>query len=202
LVGNKDKQGCLSVWGFSCLRRGGTWIQRWRVPFGFLCAALFIFLAEPRPLSLAVGGAISVLGLAIRAWASGHIRKNDALATSGPYAYTRNPLYLGSFLLGLGFTIGSGWWPLGFVFAALFLGIYFPVMRVESGTLAEIFGTAYQRYASEVPLFFPRFKRFRNEADQFTKFDSDLYMRYREYRATLGLLVAWGILAFKAYYLK
>ena len=184
------------------LRRGGTWIQRWRVPLGFLCAALFIFLAQPRPLSLAVGGAISVLGLAMRAWASGHIRKNDALATSGPYAYTRNPLYLGSFLLGLGFTIGSGWWPLGIAFAALFLGIYFPVMRVESATLGEIFGTAYQRYASEVPIFFPRLTRFRNEANQSTKFDSGLYMRYREYRATLGLLVAWGILAFKAYYLK
>jgi protein-S-isoprenylcysteine O-methyltransferase Ste14 len=184
------------------LRRGGTRIQRWRVPLGFVSAALFIFLARPRPLSLAVGGAVSVLGLAIRAWASGHIRKNDALATSGPYAYTRNPLYLGSFLLGLGFTIGSGWWPLGIAFAALFLGIYFPVMRVESATLAEIFGSAFQRYAAEVPLFFPRFTRFRNEAGPLTKFDSDLYMRYREYRATLGLLVAWGILAFKAYYLK
>ena len=146
------------------LRRGGTRIQRWRVPLGFVCAALFILMARPGRLSLAVGGAISILGLAIRAWASGHIRKNDALATSGPYAYTRNPLYLGSFLLGLGFTIGSGWWPLGIVFAALFLGIYFPVMRVESATLAEIFGTAFQRYASEVPLFFPRFTRFRNEA--------------------------------------
>jgi protein-S-isoprenylcysteine O-methyltransferase Ste14 len=172
------------------------------VPLGFLCAALFIFLAQPRPVSLAIGGAVSVLGLALRAWASGHIRKNDALATSGPYAYTRNPLYLGSFLLGLGFTIGSGWWPLGIAFAALFLGIYFPVMRVESTTLAEIFGTDYQRYASEVPLFVPRFRRFRNPADRSKKFDSRLYLRYREYRAALGLLVAWGILAFKAYYLK
>jgi protein-S-isoprenylcysteine O-methyltransferase Ste14 len=149
-----------------------------------------------------VGAATSILGLALRAWASGHIRKNDALATSGPYGYTRNPLYLGSFLLGLGFTIGAGWWPLGIVFAALFLGIYFPVMRVESATLAEIFGTAYQRYASEVPLFIPRFTRFRNESAQPTKFDSGLYMRYREYRATLGLLVGWAILAFKAFYLR
>ncbi|CAN5740115.1 hypothetical protein BH18ACI4_BH18ACI4_03050 [soil metagenome] len=184
------------------MRRGGTWIQRRRVPLGFLCAALFIFLAQPRPLSLMVGGAISVLGLATRAWASGHIRKNDTLATSGPYAYSRNPLYFGSFLLGLGFTIGSGWWPLGIIFAALFMGIYFPVMRVESATLAEIFGTDYRRYASEVPLFFPRLTRFGSEVPQSTKFDSGLYMRYREYRATLGLLVAWAILAFKAYYLK
>lgn len=184
------------------LRRGGTWIQRWRVPLGFVCAAVFISLAQPRPLPLAVGGTISILGLAIRAWASGHVRKDDALTTSGPYAYTRNPLYLGSFLLALGFTIGSGWWPLGILFATLFLGIYFPVMRVESATLAEIFGNSYHRYASEVPLFFPRFTRFRNEAGQSPKFDSGLYMRYREYRATLGLLAAWAILAFKACYLK
>jgi hypothetical protein len=187
-------------YGVSLLPRGGTWIQRLRVPLGFACAALFIFLARPRPLTLAVGGAISILGLLIRGWASGHIRKNDALATSGPYAFTRNPLYLGSFLLGLGFTIGSGWWPLGIIFAALFLGIYFPVMRVESATLAELFGSEYRRYALDVPLFFPRFKRFRNTEE--TKFDRNLYMRYREYRATLGLLIAWGILALKAYYLK
>ena len=82
--------------------------------------------------------------------------KNSSLATSGPYAYTRNPLYLGNFLLGVGFTIGSGWWPLGVLFAVLFLGIYLPVMRVESETLIQLFGESYQAYARGVPLFFPR----------------------------------------------
>src|SRR4029077_5953129 len=144
------------------LRRGGTWIQRWRVPLGFLCAAIFILFARPRPLTLLIGAGISLVGLAIRAWASGHIRKNAALATSGPYAYTRNPLYLGSFLLGLGFTIGSGRWPLALLFGALFLGIYLPVMRVESLTLAEVFPDSYQRYAREVPLFFPQLRRYPN----------------------------------------
>ena len=172
------------------------------MPLGFLSAALFVLLARPRPISLVIGGAVSVLGLAIRAWSSGHIRKNAALATSGPYAYTRNPLYLGSFLLGLGFTIGSGWWPLALLFAALFLGIYLPVMRVESLTLAEVFGDSYQRYAREVPLFFPRLRRYPNNDAEATRFDSSLYLRYREYRAALGLLIAWGVLAFKAYYLR
>lgn len=181
------------------LRRGGTWIQRWRVPLGFLCAALFIVLAQPSFLTLVLGGAVSILGLIVRAWASGHIRKNTFLATSGPYAYTRNPLYLGSFLLALGFTIGAGRWWLGFLFAALFLGIYLPVMRVESATLAEKFGADYQRYAAEVPLFIPRFKRFCLSSPETGRFDSSLYMRYREYRAALGLLLAWGILAIKAY---
>ena len=184
------------------MRRGGTWIQRWRVPLGFVCAALFIFLAQPRLLSLSLGGVISVLGLAIRAWASGHIRKNDALATSGPYAYTRNPLYLGSFLLGMGFTIGSGWWPLGIVFAALFLGIYFPVMRVEASTMAELFGEQFQRYKQAVPLFFPRLTPFRQDDSKSVRFDGSLYMRYREYRAALGLAIAWGLLLAKSYYLR
>lgn len=169
------------------------------MPLGFLCAVAFIVLSRPRPLTLALGGAISLLGLVIRAWAAGHIRKNTALATSGPYAYTRNPLYLGSFILGLGFTIGAGRWTLGILFAALFLGIYLPVMRVESRTLAEIFGESYRHYASQVPLFFPRLTPYRTA--ERTSFDRSLYMRYREYRAALGLFVVWGMLAIKVYWL-
>ena len=176
-------------------------MQRWRVPLGFLCAILFMVFAQPRPTTLAVGAVVSILGLAIRAWASGHIRKNSALATSGPYAFTRNPLYLGSFLLGVGFTIASGFWPLGILFALLFLGIYFPVMRVESATLAELFGKEFQDYARQVPLFFPRITPYRN-GDSANRFDSSLYMRYREYRAALGLVIAWALLAFKAYYFR
>ncbi len=184
------------------MRRGGTWIQRWRVPLGFLCAAIFIVFAQPSPGTLLVGGAVSLFGLGLRAWAAGHIRKNSALATSGPYAYTRNPLYLGSFLLGLGFTLGAGSWLLGIVFAALFLGIYFPVMRVESRTLEEIFGESYQRYASKVPLFFPRLRPYHDDAAERTRFDGSLYLRYREYQAAIGLFVGWGTLALKAYLLK
>jgi protein-S-isoprenylcysteine O-methyltransferase Ste14 len=173
-------------------------MQRWRVPLGFLCGVLFIVLARPRPLTLAIGGGIAIVGLAVRAWAAGHIRKNAALATSGPYAYTRNPLYLGSFLLGLGFTVASSRFALGLLFAALFLGIYLPVMRVEAATLAEMFGEDYQRYSSAVPLFFPRLTPYRDGHTKDTKFDPGLYLRYREYRAALGLLIAWGLLALKA----
>lgn len=183
------------------MRRGGTWIQRWRVPIGFLCAALFLLFARPRPATLIAGAIVSVPGLLLRAWASGHIRKNDALAISGPYAYTRNPLYLGSFLLGLGFTIGSGRWLLGLLFVSLFVGIYLPVMRVESATLSKLFGDSFQRYAQNVPLFLPRFSRYRS-GELKRGFDSNLYVRYREYRAALGLSIAWGLLVLKAYYLK
>jgi protein-S-isoprenylcysteine O-methyltransferase Ste14 len=172
------------------------------VPLGFLCAAVFILLARPTALTLAIGGAISIIGLAIRAWAAGHIRKNAVLATTGPYAYTRNPLYVGSFFLGLGFTIAAGRWVLALLFAALFLGIYLPVMRVESSTLAEIFGDDYRRYANVVPLFLPRLRPYRAEHVGDNKFEGTLYLKYREYRAAFGLLIAWGVLAVKAYYLK
>jgi len=136
---------------------------------------------------------VSVLGLAIRAWAAGHIRKNAQLAVSGPYAFTRNPLYLGSFILGLGFTIASGRWELALVFAALFLGIYFPVMRVEASTMTELFGDKYKAYRESVPLFFPRPTPFRQSDSHLTRFDASLYMRYREYRAALGLAVAANV---------
>jgi protein-S-isoprenylcysteine O-methyltransferase Ste14 len=177
-------------------------VQRWRVPLGFLCGALFIVFAKPRPLTLAIGGAVAVLGLMLRAWSAGHIRKNAQLATSGPYAFTRNPLYLGSFLLGVGFTIASGQPLLGLLFAALFLGIYLPVMRVEAATLAELFGEDYARYARAVPLFVPRLLPYRDEKTRDTRFDTSLYLRYREYRAALGLLIALGLLALKAFFIR
>jgi protein-S-isoprenylcysteine O-methyltransferase Ste14 len=167
-----------------------------------LCGALFLVLARPNALTLVSGGPIAVVGLGLRAWGSGHLRKNDALATSGPYAYTRNPLYLGSFLIGLGFTIASARWWLALIFAALFLGIYFPVMRVEAKTLAGLFKEDYDAYANAVPLFFPRLVPFRDPATCDVKFDAGLYMRYREYQAAIGLVIAWTLLAFKAVFIR
>lgn len=180
----------------------GTKLQRWRVPLGFLCAAIFLLLARPSFSTLIVGGLVSIVGLGIRAWAAGHIRKNEVLATTGPYAFSRNPLYLGSFLLGLGFTIASGRWLLALLFAALFLGIYLPVMRVEASTMASVFGRDYERYAEAVPLFLPRLSPYRADDTNNPGFDRSLYLKYREYRAALGLLFAWGVLVVKAIYLK
>jgi protein-S-isoprenylcysteine O-methyltransferase Ste14 len=177
-------------------------MQRWRVPLGFVCAALFFVFSRPRPLTLAIGGAIALPGLALRAWATGHLRKNDALATTGPYAYTRNPLYLGSFVMGVGFTVASGRLILGIIFAALFLGIYVPVMRVESATLTQLFGERYLRYVKAVPLFLPRLSPYRDDAKDRSTFDVALFKRYREYRAAIGMTVAWALLALKAFYFR
>jgi len=174
-------------------------MQRWRVPLGFLCAALFFFFARPSTWTLVIGGLLALPGLGLRAWASGHLKKNESLATTGPYAYTRNPLYLGSFIMGLGFTIAAGQPFLILIFVIMILGIYLPVMRVESQTLSELFGRKYERYASEVPLFLPRFSPYRqNEVE----FDRALYLRYREYRAAVGIVIAWALLAAKAIYFK
>jgi protein-S-isoprenylcysteine O-methyltransferase Ste14 len=176
-------------------------MQRWRVPLGFACAALFFLLAHSQPWTLIAGGVVALPGLALRAWATGHLRKNDALATTGPYAYTRNPLYLGSFVIGLGFTIAAGRLILGLVFALLFLGIYVPVMRVEAKTLDELFGRDYQGYAVAAPIFLPRVTAYRVAAAK-AKFDPALYRRYREYQAAIGLVVAWLLLAIKWYWFR
>jgi protein-S-isoprenylcysteine O-methyltransferase Ste14 len=174
-------------------------LQRIRVPLGFLFGIVFLVFAEPSATVLIIGGSIAVAGILIRAWASGHIRKNQNLAVSGPYAFTRNPLYLGSFILGVGFTIAAGVWWLGIAFAVLFLGIYLPVMRVEAVDLTKLFGTEYEEYARQVPLFFPRPTAYQASA---AKFDMSLYMRYREYRAALGLVFALLVLTLKTIFLR
>lgn len=184
------------------MAKHGTIFQRFRVPLGFLFAAVFLFFAKPEPVTLLIGAIISIFGLLIRAWASGHIRKNQTLAISGPYAYTRNPLYVGSFIMGLGFTIASGVWWLAILFAILFLGIYLPVMRNEAKELTDIFGDSFAKYAEEVPLFIPLLTKYRDENSSPNKFEIDLYLRYREYQAALGVAFALGVLALKAYFLR
>lgn len=173
-------------------------VQRIRVPLGFLFAIVFLVFARPTLLSLAIGAVIAFVGVGIRAWASGHIRKAKVLAVSGPYARTRNPLYVGSLILGLGFTVAAGVWWLALLFCVLFLGIYLPVMRVEAEDMRRIFGADFDEYERNVPLLIPRVKVWRNTGE---KFDFRLYLQYREYRAAIGAVVVVGILAAKTYIL-
>jgi hypothetical protein len=187
--------------------------QRIRVPAGFVLAPLLFISARPTPGSLAAGAFVAVVGLAIRAWASGHLKKNQELAVSGPYAHTRNPLYLGTFLLGMGVAIGSGaLWFVG-VFAAMYLLIYLPVMLAEADTMRGLFGDEYESYSKEVPLFVPRFTPYgafgkHSYAAQLKRpmwrrgpgFDLSLYMRHREYRAALGFAVIYVLLATKMFF--
>ena len=117
--------------------------QRIRVPAGFILAPLLLISARPAVSSLAAGAFVALIGLWIRAWASGHVRKNQELTISGPYGHTRNPLYLGTFLLGTGVAVGGGTPWFVAVFAAFYLLIYVPVMMAEADTLRELFAEEY-----------------------------------------------------------
>src|SRR5262249_50514950 len=117
---------------------------------------LVLGLARPSVLSLAVGLPLALLGEALRIWASGHIEKTKSLATGGPYAHTRNPLYVGSLFLGLGLAVASASVEVVVAVAAYFAAFYPAVMREESGFLARKFPEEYADWARAVPLFLPR----------------------------------------------
>lgn len=177
-------------------------LQRLRVPLGFALAAALILLARPRPLSLAVGLPLAALGLALRASAAGHIRKNDVLAVSGPYRFTRNPLYLGSTLLGLGLVVAADRWILAVLAALTLVLVYLPVIRTEEQFLAGRFGAEFEAYAARVPRLLPRLWPKPAPVGGAGRFSFALYCRHREYRALLGflglalvLLLKWSGLA-------
>jgi protein-S-isoprenylcysteine O-methyltransferase Ste14 len=156
--------------------------RRIRVPLGFAFAALYLWLARPTLRSVLIGASLVISGLVIRALASGHLQKNEQLATGGPYAFTRNPLYLGSLILSVGFALAArSWWILAGI-VLLFVVIYLPVIRGEEGFLRERF-PQFDEYAREVPSLFPRVSRFGQRSGSFSW---ELYWKHREYNATLG----------------
>jgi len=160
--------------------------RRIRVPLGFLFAVLYFWLARPTWRSMALGAIAIVPGLLIRALASGHVRKNETLATSGPYAYTRNPLYLGSLLIGLGFAVVARSWWVGGVLVAMFFVIYLPVIRDEEAFLRKTFAE-FDDYARSVPRMLPRLSATVDTTDEASGgFSWDLYLKHREYNALLG----------------
>lgn len=165
--------------------------RRIRVPLGFVFAVLYFWLAQPTWRFLALGAILIVPGILVRALASGHVRKNEALATSGPYAYTRNPLYLGSLLIGVGFAIAARSWWVGVVLVAMFFAIYLPVIRDEEAFLRQRF-PEFEKYAQRVPRIFPRLARRSSAEEAGGRFSLDLYLKHREYNAVLGsvLLIA------------
>jgi len=169
------------------------WAARWRVPLGFLLGISYLFFSRPTVKLLIAGGAVAALGVAIRAWAAGHLVKNQTLATSGPYAYTRNPLYLGSALMGAGFALAGGSWILALACLVLFVAIYWPVIRREEEHLRGEFGDVYDHYAGHVPLFLPGLRR----AEAGGKFQWRRYRKNHEHEAFLGYLAVVIFLAFK-----
>ncbi|HTA51997.1 MAG TPA: isoprenylcysteine carboxylmethyltransferase family protein [Candidatus Acidoferrum sp.] len=173
--------------------------MRWRVRLGYPVAVIFLLLARPFPRSVVIGGLVAAFGLLVRGSAAGHLRKDEQLATTGPYAVTRNPLYLGSSLLAAGFIIaGYSLWA-GLIVGLYFAVFYYAVIRNEEQDLRKNFGVQFEDYATRVPLFFPR-PRARSDEVSIAKspensFSWPRYRRNREYQALLGavagLVAVW-----------
>jgi len=163
-------------------------VARLRVTAGFVMVAAFVVFSRPSPRSLAIGIPLSLAGLALRAWAAGHLAKNQRLATSGPYAFTRNPLYLGTLLAALGLAAAGRSLATGILFSALFALVYLPAIELEEQHLMAILPD-YADYAARVPILVPRIPSDLGP----DAFSFALYRKNREYQALLGWFVgvAW-----------
>jgi protein-S-isoprenylcysteine O-methyltransferase Ste14 len=164
---------------------------------GFAFALFYLWRAKPNWQFLAVGAAIVLAGIFLRAMASGHVKKNQELTVTGPYAYVRNPLYLGSIIIALGFALAARDLWIGIAIVLLFAFIYLPVIRGEEAFLRTQFA-AYDSYASRVPRLVPRTMRLSQIA---TGFSRELYWRHREYNALLGAIAMLAALAIKIIWL-
>ena len=182
------------------------WVTRWqriarriRVPLGFLTAALYLFelwRRAPRPAAVAWSLVLVLPGLWLRAYASGYVKKNQELTTSGPYAHTRNPLYLGSILMAAGFALALMSWAFALVLALGFVIIYVPVIASEERFLRTTF-PGFDEYCRQVPRLLPRLTAARHsQHDGGGRFSLDLYLKHREYNALLGVILLYLSLAF------
>jgi protein-S-isoprenylcysteine O-methyltransferase Ste14 len=168
--------------------------RRIRVPLGFVTAGASIWLARPGKVSILIGSLVAIAGLAIRALASGHVQKNEVLAVTGPYAYTRNPLYFGSLVLAVGFVIASRSWWVASLVAVIFFAIYIPVIRTEEAFLRDRF-PEFAEYERNVPRLFPRLRPRQSSSESFSW---HLYWKHREYNAVLGAALLIAALIIKA----
>ena len=166
-------------------------IQRLRVPLGFVIAAAVLFLAKPTAILILAGLPIALCGAILRALAAGVIRKDSVLTTSGPYAWTRNPLYLGSSLLGLGFAIMSGSWIAAALIILPSFVIYPNVIQKEEAHLARLFPDSFRDYCKSVPRFVPRFRAANGT------FSAQQYLANREYNTVLGFIAVLSLFILK-----
>jgi protein-S-isoprenylcysteine O-methyltransferase Ste14 len=159
----------------------------------FAFGVVYVWLARPTRTSILVGGLLLLPGLLLRALASGHVQKDTQLTTSGPYAYTRNPLYLGSLILAAGFAVAARSWWIVAVMVAMFFAIYVPVIAGEERFLGHTF-PGYDDYARHVPRMLPRLTPYGGRQSAYS---SARYWKHREYRALLGCAAVLFILILK-----
>jgi len=162
---------------------------RWRVRLGYILAVFVLCFARPTPEYVTIGGTIGLVGLWLRAYAAGYLYKQEKLTVSGPYAHTRNPLYLGSAILALGAGVATRSWISGVILLLYFAVVYSVVMRREEGELLGHHGAAFQAYAAAVPLFLPRITAVRMAGANAGQFSLAQYKKNHEYQAALGYLL-------------
>jgi len=176
-------------------------LRRIRLKGAWLLVLPFIWFATPTLQTLAIGGVISALGLLVRTMSAGFIHKDDTLTTTGPYAHTRNPLYLGSFLLGLGVTIAGANWLFVALFLVFFGTVYTASIKDEAAHLADLYGEKYEAYAAKVPMFLPRPTPYRGSGvDSRPEFSAAQWRKNREYEALLGTVAGFAALAVRMYF--
>jgi Phospholipid methyltransferase len=171
---------------------------------GFVFAAVYLWLARPSGATLAASLCLVLPGIWLRGYASGYVRKNAELTVTGPYAHTRNPLYLGSMLIAFGFAAAAGSWVILAVLAALFAAIYIPTIQGEEEYLRAHF-TGFEAYAREVPRLLPRLHGARPNralagAGERGEFSAALYRRHREYNSLIGAGAIYLALALRLVY--
>ena len=164
-----------------------TRIARLRVPLGFLFGAIVLWIAQPSPRSIAIGAAIAIAGEMIRIWAAGHLEKGREVTSSGPYAFTRHPLYLGSTIIGIGLAVGAASAVVAVIVAAYLVVTLTAAIRTEEAHLTDKFGGAYPDYRA-------------GRMSVARAFSLERAIRNREYRAAVGVLLVLAFLGLKVYY--
>ena len=163
-------------------------LARWRVPMGFVCAGIVFWLARPTPRALATGGAIALVGEAIRIWAAGHLEKGREVTQSGPYRLTRHPLYLGSAIIALGAAVATAHAGAMLLIGAYMAATILGAIRHEETSMRASFGDQYDAYAQS-----------RGEAVE-RPFSLARAMKNKEHKAVAGLAAVAAIFWAKSFF--
>ena len=170
------------------MRVAGNFFVRWRVRLGYPLAVAVLYFSRPTPPSILLGAMTGILGLGVRAYAAGYLHKQEVLTIAGPYAHTRNPLYLGSAILALGAGIATRSWISALILIVYFAVFYSIVMQREAKELQLRHGASFEEYARAVPLFIPRLTAAKLSADSAGSFSLFQYKKNHEWQAAVGFL--------------
>jgi protein-S-isoprenylcysteine O-methyltransferase Ste14 len=168
------------------MNAGLRWLARRRVPLGFAAGAIALWLARPTPRTVALGAGVAIVGELVRIWAAGHLEKGREVTTSGPYRWTRHPLYVGSTIIGVGLAVACAQVIVGVMIVAYLAFTLSAAIATEEAHLTEKFGGAY-----------PAYREGRAGAAA-RRFSAARAWRNREYRAVIGLLATLALLSWKA----